>query len=155
MTSMPASRSARAMTLAPRSWPSRPGFAMTTLIFCMSDLVPPSDQGNFLVLAPHLAQRVAHLADGRVSADAVHQRIHGVPAAARRLAERRQRSLHAIVVTRLAQLIEPRHLPIGGALVDIQDRQRRLVALHEVVDADDDFVALLHCLLEAIRRLGD
>src|SRR5438128_8756644 len=33
MTSMPASRSARAMILAPRSWPSRPGFAITTLIF--------------------------------------------------------------------------------------------------------------------------
>src|SRR6185436_15484625 len=30
MTSIPASRSARATTLAPRSWPSRPGFAMTT-----------------------------------------------------------------------------------------------------------------------------
>src|SRR5438477_3316708 len=33
MTSMPASRKARAMIFAPRSWPSRPGFAMTTLIF--------------------------------------------------------------------------------------------------------------------------
>src|SRR3954452_11380490 len=32
MTSMPASRSARAMILAPRSWPSRPGFATTTRI---------------------------------------------------------------------------------------------------------------------------
>src|SRR5450755_3036664 len=30
MTSTPASRSALATTLAPRSWPSRPGFAMTT-----------------------------------------------------------------------------------------------------------------------------
>ncbi len=33
MTSMPASRSARAMIFAPRSCPSRPGFAITTLIF--------------------------------------------------------------------------------------------------------------------------
>src|SRR5215210_1568328 len=32
MTSIPASRSARAMIFAPRSWPSRPGFATTTLI---------------------------------------------------------------------------------------------------------------------------
>src|SRR5687767_141157 len=30
---MPASRSARAMIFAPRSWPSNPGFAMTTRIF--------------------------------------------------------------------------------------------------------------------------
>src|ERR671933_416243 len=32
MTSIPASRSARAMIFAPRSCPSRPGFATTTLI---------------------------------------------------------------------------------------------------------------------------
>src|SRR5215472_10741876 len=32
MTSIPASRSARAMTLAPRSWPSRPGLAIRTRI---------------------------------------------------------------------------------------------------------------------------
>src|SRR6476620_4334442 len=36
MTSMPASRRARAMILAPRSWPSRPGFATTTRIFRFS-----------------------------------------------------------------------------------------------------------------------
>lgn len=33
MTSIPASRNARAMIFAPRSCPSRPGFAITTLIF--------------------------------------------------------------------------------------------------------------------------
>src|ERR1700687_4824744 len=33
MTSIPASRKARAITLAPRSWPSRPGFATSTRIF--------------------------------------------------------------------------------------------------------------------------
>src|ERR1041385_8932335 len=33
ITSIPASRSARAMIFAPRSCPSRPGFAMTTRIF--------------------------------------------------------------------------------------------------------------------------
>src|SRR3990167_3572643 len=33
MTSMPASRNARAMTLAPRSCPSRPGLAISTRIF--------------------------------------------------------------------------------------------------------------------------
>src|SRR5450432_2848863 len=36
MTSMPASRRARAITLAPRSWPSRPGFATRTRIFASS-----------------------------------------------------------------------------------------------------------------------
>src|SRR5439155_26544960 len=33
MTSIPASRSARAMIFAPRSWPSSPGLATTTRIF--------------------------------------------------------------------------------------------------------------------------
>src|SRR3954466_14185448 len=36
MTSMPASRSARAMIFAPRSWPSRPGLATTTRILRFS-----------------------------------------------------------------------------------------------------------------------
>src|SRR3954470_9554296 len=36
MTSIPASRSARAMILAPRSWPSRPGLATTTRILRFS-----------------------------------------------------------------------------------------------------------------------
>src|SRR4051812_22118360 len=37
MTSMPASRSARAMIFAPRSWPSRPGLATTTRILRFED----------------------------------------------------------------------------------------------------------------------
>src|SRR6266704_3720150 len=40
MTSTPASRSARATTLAPRSWPSRPGFAITTRMLLMTCLLP-------------------------------------------------------------------------------------------------------------------
>src|SRR5579864_8826953 len=36
---MPASRRARAMTLAPRSWPSRPGFATSTRIFCSAGIL--------------------------------------------------------------------------------------------------------------------
>src|SRR5580704_4609383 len=38
MTSMPASRRARAMTFAPRSCPSRPGFATSTRIFCSAGI---------------------------------------------------------------------------------------------------------------------
>src|SRR5690348_11639339 len=39
MTSMPASRSARAITFAPRSCPSSPGFATSTRIFCSLAIV--------------------------------------------------------------------------------------------------------------------
>src|SRR5581483_1681629 len=39
MTSMPASRSARATTLTPRSWPSRPTFASSTRIGALTTVV--------------------------------------------------------------------------------------------------------------------
>src|SRR5215211_3347492 len=42
MTSIPASRSARATTLAPRSWPSSPGFA-TTIRSGVEGVDPASD----------------------------------------------------------------------------------------------------------------
>src|SRR5579872_4749498 len=61
MTSTPASRNARATTFAPRSWPSRPGLAMTTrmlLIYC-----PPPAHG------PGPAASLA--VTGRVAAPAV------------------------------------------------------------------------------------
>src|SRR5688500_14166550 len=109
---MPASRSARAITFAPRSWPSSPGLAMTTRMgrsvihgnstafgirpsafgirpSAFANLQPPtfdllifqhsafriaavverSELGAFHVLAPHVAQGVADLADGGMSAD--------------------------------------------------------------------------------------
>src|SRR5690349_6195583 len=91
MTSIPASRNARAITLAPRSWPSRPGLAMTTLSLRISlaRSVGPadvrtgrssgrSDDWHFLVFSPHLAKRVAHLADRRIGADRVEDWRHQV-----------------------------------------------------------------------------
>src|SRR5262249_21243137 len=98
---MPASRSARAMTLAPRSCPSRPGLAITTrslrtslrvqfrsphsLLLTLQSAIrnPQSNDWHLFVFAPDLAQRIAHLADGRVRADGVEDRRHQVPARAR------------------------------------------------------------------------
>src|SRR5215472_16557799 len=55
MTSTPASRSARATTFAPRSWPSRPGFAMTTRMLLMDPptrcCVPPTFRAAAISLA--------------------------------------------------------------------------------------------------------
>src|SRR5436190_12258702 len=167
---MPASRKARAMTLAPRSWPSRPGLAITTRIFCMvvagiqfpgascQALDPancqlptahcPLNQRYLFVLAPHLAERVAHLADGRVGAHTVEQPIHRVAGAARRLLEHLEGASDLAVVARAAQLAEPRQLAVRRGFVDVEDRDRRLVVLHVVVDADDDLLARLDGLLE-------
>src|SRR5439155_12099076 len=59
MTSMPASRSARAMIFAPRSWPSSPGLATTTRILrvCVlftaaADLMGPARREAAAVLRP-------------------------------------------------------------------------------------------------------
>src|SRR2546421_8291501 len=59
MTSKPASLRARAMTLAPRSWPSRPGLAMST----RSGLASVTGLGRLQELDEH-AQRGGWLQEG-------------------------------------------------------------------------------------------
>src|ERR671930_2554207 len=49
MTSIPASRRARAMIFAPRSWPSRPGLAITTRILRAMTEVSPLPLGQRVV----------------------------------------------------------------------------------------------------------
>src|SRR6266542_2235569 len=66
MTSMPASRNARANTFAPRSWPSRPGFATSTRIFSSAKVVPRDHEP--LDLAGPLVQR----RDAGVAEEALH-----------------------------------------------------------------------------------
>src|SRR5580693_9159616 len=66
---MPASRRARAITLAPRSWPSRPGLAMRTRIFLPGMRsegyfkIFGLGNGDFLIDAEGLAQGVADLTE--------------------------------------------------------------------------------------------
>src|ERR1051326_632549 len=58
MTSMPASRSARAMIFAPRSWPSRPGLATTTRIFRLAGSGMPA--ADCMARRAHDAERHLH-----------------------------------------------------------------------------------------------
>src|SRR5262249_49655694 len=152
MTSMPASRRARAMTFAPRSWPSRPGFAMMTRSVLKW---ASSNDRRLLVFTPDVAERVAHLADRRIRADGVQDEGHQVRRPARRLAQRIERAPDLIAVARLPELAELRELFIGRRFVDVQNLDRRLVLLHEVVDADDDLLAALHRLLKPVCALRD
>src|SRR5215471_10906096 len=149
---MPASRSARAMTLAPRSCPSSPGLAITTRSLRMAAW---SDNGRFLVFAPDFAQGVAHLAYRRVSPDGVENRRHQIVGALRRTPQPVQRPLHLICAAGLPQLFKLCQLAIGGRLVNIENFDRRLILLNEVVDADDDFFFPLHGLLKAVGALRD
>src|SRR4051794_23064378 len=70
MTSIPASRSARAMIFAPRSWPSRPGLATTTRILrAMPDRLNDKRVAGEAVLGGHAPQHGLHRLDaGRVIA---------------------------------------------------------------------------------------
>src|SRR6266496_2557025 len=76
MTSIPASRRARAMIFAPRSCPSRPGLAITTRI--LPTISPTLEDRRLAPGAPHLAQRVAHLSERRVRARGLDDRRHQV-----------------------------------------------------------------------------
>src|SRR3972149_3390300 len=76
MTSIPASRRARAMTFAPRSWPSSPGFAMSTrILFAM---VVTSVEQRFLPHAEDLPHHAANLAEGRLGSDCVENERHRI-----------------------------------------------------------------------------
>src|SRR5688572_30178748 len=73
MTSMPASRSARAMIFAPRSCPSRPGLATTTRILRVLGLAAMAAQSRSADdLEGHPHVRLVHAADDPVGADAAH-----------------------------------------------------------------------------------
>src|SRR5918992_5636292 len=87
---MPASRRARAMIFAPRSWPSRPGLATTTRI--------TSEDGCFGVGAEYALQRLDDFAFGAVGAGAVEQRFHQVAARRGAVAQLGERLLGSVGV---------------------------------------------------------
>src|SRR5439155_11961885 len=114
---------------------SRPGFAMTTLSLRMSaaSRQPPAaskrpsitggwrpaagcylNHRHFLVLSPHVAQRVAHLANCCIGANGLENRRHQVRRGSRRGAERVERSLHPVAVARFAKRIQFGELLLAG-----------------------------------------
>src|SRR5947208_14182586 len=76
MTSMPASRRARATTFAPRSCPSKPGFAIRTRIFL--GIGTTSVKERLLQGAEDPAHHVADFAEGRLRAHRVEDERHRV-----------------------------------------------------------------------------
>src|SRR3712207_9687 len=139
MTSMPASRSARAITFAPRSWPSSPGFATRTRIFLSLML-----EGRLLVESVNVAERVADFAERRVGADGLDGRGHGVVVVARGLFKFFERVRDGAVVAPRLRALEAFDLAVPHLLVDDEDGDCPLFLLHRVlVDADDCLVAAL------------
>src|SRR3954454_24467670 len=101
MTSIPASRSARAMTFAPRSCPSRPGFATSTRIFLSLML-----EGGLLVESVNVAQRVADFAERGVGAHRLDGRGHRVVAGTRGLLQFFERVCDCAVIAARLRLMQ-------------------------------------------------
>src|SRR5262249_61322550 len=116
MTSMPASRSALAMILAPRSWPSRPGFAITTRIFWAT--IPQVyerevDRSRLLAGVAEPGWRAVGLPRRRARAPAprLRPRRAGAAAVRGRVAAGRRDRDHALASRPLGR---PRALGLGG-----------------------------------------
>src|SRR3972149_8828568 len=85
MTSIPASRSPRAITFAPRSCPSSPGFAIRTRIFFA--ITSTSVEQGLLPHAEHLAHHVADLPERGLRPHGIEDERHRVLVSFARLPE--------------------------------------------------------------------
>src|SRR3972149_2291605 len=103
MTSMPASRSARATVTAPNSCPSKPGLAMRTRILAADIGLPPRqfrcsnrglDYGRRLELAKDALQRPSDLAKRGIGLRRLDEQRHQVVGAAGRLPQTPQTGPH-------------------------------------------------------------
>src|SRR6267143_5027598 len=168
MTSKPASRSARATTLAPRSWPSSPGLAITIRIFpslIVSTLSCPrvrisrlstrplprsrfvpwdeSNDGRFFILSVHGPKNVAQLSHRRLGFHAFHHVVHGILLPVGGSPQRIQRPtrLGRIAVgAAVAESVDLFTLDLG---IKPQDGDRGFLGRDELVNADDDLLLAL------------
>ena len=120
---------------------------------------------NFRISPVHFAQRLADLADGCIGAYRVHDVRHrvclGNLAVASRLRllrggllQRVERRRTSSFDRRARSALQLRRLRPGHALVDVQNL-RRLFLDHEIIDANDDFLARLGRPLILVRRFRD
>src|SRR5580704_6285200 len=117
---MPASRRARAMILAPRSWPSSPGLATSTRIGKLM-----SDIRTLFVCPEDLAQRAAYFAKRGVGADSVEQRRHQImvgfaPIHGRLAAKHVEGALNISIITSFPKLAQLFRLAVFGRSIDAE-----------------------------------
>src|SRR6185436_20689018 len=96
MTSNPASRRARAMILAPRSWPSRP--TLPTSNRSRGPSMVSSEDADFAVLAEHGLHRSADLPHRRATTDSLEDQRHQVLTALRARGDGVERAADRVVV---------------------------------------------------------
>src|SRR5690625_5250475 len=115
---MPASRRTRATTLAPRSWPSSPALATTTLVDGVT-----SECGRLIELTEDLSEHTGDFADRAVGAHTVQQLRHQVSPVFGRRSQLSQVVLHARLIACGADMLQSAQL--AGILL-----LRRLVDGH-------------------------
>src|SRR3990170_3988936 len=153
MTSIPASRRARAITFAPRSCPSRPGFAMRTrIVFATFDT---SVEKGLLPDAEHLAQDVTDLAEGRAGPNGVEDEGHRVLVSLACLPEAVQGAPVLLRVPRSPDATEPLERGPQGGLRDPEGLHLRLFVDEEVVHPDDGPLRVLDLPLIPVRGVRD
>src|SRR6267143_1905059 len=153
MTSMPASRNARATTLAPRSWPSSPGFAIRTRIFFAIGIT--SVEERLLPYPEGLSHDVADLAKGRLGAYRLEDQRHRVVLGLAGLAKAVESLRVLSRVPCPSEFPEPIHLGLEGGFRDLERLHIGLLIDDEVVHPDDDPLFVLDFPLVAVRRIRD
>src|SRR6476469_7430554 len=147
---MPASRSARAMILAPRSCPSKPGLATTTRILraVAASISRGSLEDRRLGVGPEdLLHRRDHLPLAGASTRRGDDRRHQVLLGGGGALQLGERLLDLGSVAAGPGRGEAIGLLAFQRRVDAQDRRRHFVLFGEVVDADDDALALVQLAL--------
>src|SRR3954468_23594342 len=126
---MPASSSARAMILAPRSWPSRPGFATTTRILRLPACAPVAE----VSAVPSTGPRLLH--------NDLLPHLHGVNQAVDGPRPLRLEAVLEVARLRLAlrapaAVVLGHRVPVLGLPLPVHDRallDRELAPVEEVV----------------------
>src|SRR5215472_2077442 len=147
---MPASRSARAMTLAPRSWPSRPAFA-TRMRIGRAMLL---DERRFAIAAEDRHERFRDLAQRRFALDALEIVRHEIFVSFGSALEGGKRRLDLRTVARGAERFDALALLDLDRAIDLEQRYRMLFFYHEIVDTADNAIAVLKLALIRIRGIG-
>src|SRR6188474_3319046 len=158
MTSIPASRRARAMILAPRSCPSKPGLATTTRILravAASISAGSLEDGGLRVGAEDLLHRRDHLSLRGAGAGGGDDRRHQVLLRRGCTSQLGKGALHSAGVASSASRLQAIDLLALQRRVDAQDRGRLFALLDEVVDADDDPLTLVDLALIGESGVGD
>src|SRR5260370_40480186 len=151
MTSMPASRNARAITLAPRSCPSNPGLATSTRI----RLFIQSDRARLLIGAEHIPQSVTDFTERCVSANSVQNVRHGILRTLSRTPQGVQRPGHSRLIPPRPQRRQLSYLAFIRCLIDLKDLDGFLAIRLERIDTHDNLITSFNLPLVAVAGLGD